>query len=48
MQAVRLNQDLICDGLGWKPLLHEHDYRAADLRILKEIFPSASKWLKAA
>jgi AcrR family transcriptional regulator len=48
MQAVRLNQDLICDGLGWKPLLHEHDYRATDLRILKEIFPSASKWLKAA
>jgi len=48
LQAVRLNQDLICDGLGWKPLLHEHDYHETDQRILKQIFPSASKWLKAA
>jgi hypothetical protein len=34
--------------LGWKPLLHEHDYRATDQRIMKQIFPTASKWLKAA
>lgn len=44
--AVRLNQDLICDGLGWKPMLHEHDYAATDERIIHEVFPSAEVWLR--
>lgn len=41
---VRLNQDLVCDGLGWKPLLHEFDYAATDRRILAEVFPGAASW----
>jgi AcrR family transcriptional regulator len=48
MQVVRLNQDLVCDGLGWKPLLRDHDYGPTDQRIIEEVFPSASAWLKAA
>lgn len=47
MLAVRLNQDLICDGLGWKPLLKDHDYAATDSRILAEVFPNAAAWLNA-
>jgi AcrR family transcriptional regulator len=43
--VVRQNQDLLLDGLGWKPLLGDYDYRATDLRIRDEIFPEAS-WLK--
>ena len=43
--SVRLNQDLVCDGLGWKPLLHEHDYAATDQRIVSEIFPDAAAFL---
>ena len=45
--AVRCNQDLIIDGLGWKPLLKDWDYAATDRRIKLEIFPEAS-WLEPA
>lgn len=44
--VVRRNQDLICDGWGWKPLLKDMDAAAVDKRIRKEIFPEAS-WFKA-
>ena len=44
-RSVRLNQDLVCDGLGWKPLLHEHDYAAVDRRIVAEVFPDAADFL---
>ncbi len=43
--AVRRNQDLICDGWGWKPLLKDFDYTATDKRIKTEIFPEAT-WCK--
>ncbi len=45
--SVRRNQDLICDGLSWKPLLRDHDYTETDERILREVFPHAHLWLKA-
>lgn len=44
--VVRRNQDLVCDGWGWKPLLNEFDYAATDRRIKAEIFPEAA-WFKA-
>jgi len=43
--VVRQNQDRMCDGWGWKPLLAEWDYAATDRRIRAEIFPEAT-WLK--
>ena len=43
--ALRRNQDLICDGWGWKPLLKEWDYGATDTRIKAEVFPEAA-WFK--
>lgn len=43
--VVRRNQDLICDGWGWKPLLKEMDATTVDKRIRKEVFPEAS-WCK--
>lgn len=45
IEAVRRNQDLVCDGWGWKPLLKDHDYAATDRRIHRDIFPEAS-WFK--
>jgi AcrR family transcriptional regulator len=33
MASVRTNQDLICDGLGWQPLLHDYDYASTDKNI---------------
>ena len=45
MATVRRNGDLMCDGLGWKPLSHEFDYAATDQRVVKEIFPGAT-WLR--
>lgn len=42
--ATRCNQDLICDGLGWRPLQSEWDYAATDRRIRAEVFPEAH-WL---
>ena len=45
MASVRTNQDLICDGLGWQPLLHDYDYASTDKNIVKELFPSALAWL---
>ncbi len=44
MAPVRLNQDVLCDGLGWKPLMREYDYAATDQRILSEVFPGAVSW----
>lgn len=43
--SVRLNQDIVCDGLGWKPLQHEYDYTETDMRIVAELFPKATEWL---
>jgi AcrR family transcriptional regulator len=42
--SVRQNQDLMCDGMGWKPLLKDWDYAATDVRIRNEIFPEAT-WI---
>jgi hypothetical protein len=47
IEAVRRNQDLMCDGLGWKPLLVDFDYAATDRRIHREIFPEAT-WVRKA
>jgi AcrR family transcriptional regulator len=44
--VVRRNQDLVCDGWGWKPLLKDWDYLATDRRIKAEIFPEAN-WFKS-
>ncbi len=43
--VVRANQDRVCDGWGWKPLLADWDYAATDRRIRREVFPEAT-WLK--
>jgi len=43
--ASRTNQDIVCDGLGWKPLSNDFDYAATDQRIRTEIFPEAT-WIK--
>ncbi len=45
MMSVRLNQDMVCDGLGWKPLMKDFDYSETDRRIVKEVFPEAVNWL---
>jgi AcrR family transcriptional regulator len=42
ISVVRQNQDLMLDGLQWRPLLSDYDYRATDLRIRSEIFPEAT------
>ncbi len=47
MQAVRINQDIVCDGLNWKPLFRDHDYSKTDQRIIAEVFPEAVNWYKA-
>lgn len=44
LEATRRNQDLVCDGLGWRPLLADWDYTATDRRIRAEVFPEAA-WL---
>lgn len=44
--SVRRNQDLICDGWHWTPLLRDFDYAATDARIRSEIFPEAT-WFQA-
>lgn len=46
LAAVRQNQDMVLDGLGWQPLLTAFNYAATDQRILAEVFPSAARWLK--
>jgi AcrR family transcriptional regulator len=43
--SLRLYQDILCDGWGWKPLLKDWDYAATDRRIRQEIFPDAT-WLE--
>jgi hypothetical protein len=44
--SMRQNQDLMCDSMGWKPLLKDWDYAATDLRVRNEIrdeiFPEAT------
>jgi len=42
IRTVRQNQDLMCDGLGWRPLLADWDYSATDARLRREIFPTAT------
>jgi AcrR family transcriptional regulator len=44
--VVRANQDLVLDGMGWKPLYRDFDYATSDRRIHDEIFPE-SNWFKA-
>lgn len=44
ISPVRRNQDIVCDGWGWKPLSGDFDYTATDRRIQAEIFPQAT-WL---
>jgi AcrR family transcriptional regulator len=44
--SIRKNQDLICDGLGWRPLLRDFDFSEVDERIVREVFPEASAWLR--
>jgi AcrR family transcriptional regulator len=46
IRMMRRNQDILCDGLGWKPLSSNTDPSAVDRRIQKEIFPEAN-WLKS-
>lgn len=43
--VMRRNQDRICDGWEWKPLLKDWDYAATDRRIRSEVFPEAT-WFK--
>lgn len=42
LELARRNQDLVCDGWHWKPLLQEWDYSATDKRIQAEIFPDTT------
>jgi AcrR family transcriptional regulator len=42
---VRRNQDLVCDGWNWRPLLKDFDYDRTDRRIKAEVFPEAT-WFK--
>ena len=44
MMPVRVNQDMICDGLQWKPFLNEFDYSETDRRIMKDLFPNSVNW----
>ncbi len=44
MMPVRVNQDMVCDGLKWRPFLNEFDYAETDRRIVKELFPNAVNW----
>jgi len=45
LQALCDNVNILLDGLGWKPLSSEVDYKAVDRRIKQEIFPEAN-WFK--
>ncbi|MGE3309846.1 MAG: TetR/AcrR family transcriptional regulator [Limisphaerales bacterium] len=45
IRIVRQNQDRICDGWRWVPLIADWDYAATDRRIRDEIFPEAT-WLE--
>jgi AcrR family transcriptional regulator len=44
ISVVRRNQDLMCDGWNWKPLLKNFDYASTDRRIKAEIFSEATWW----
>jgi hypothetical protein len=41
MMPVRVNQDMVCDGLKWRPYLNEFDHVETDQRIVNELFPNA-------
>jgi AcrR family transcriptional regulator len=45
LATVRLNGDILCDGLQWRPLSSEQDYALVDQRIVAELFPQSS-WLR--
>src|SRR5258706_3669893 len=45
LQTLCDNVNILLDGLSWKPLSSEVDYKAVDRRIKKEIFPEAT-WFK--
>lgn len=45
LKAVCQTEDLLLDGLRWKPLSNQWDYDAVDRRIRQEIFPEAT-WFK--
>lgn len=47
ISIVRQNQDVLLDGLQWRPLLSEYDYHPTDLRIRDEIFPEATWFLNS-
>jgi hypothetical protein len=44
IESMRRQQEAVCDGWGWKPLLADWDYQATQRRIRDEIFPEAV-WL---
>ena len=45
LEALCENVNILLDGLSWKPLSSEVDYKAMDRRIKNEIFPEAT-WFK--
>lgn len=43
MPILMANAQVFLDGFGWGPLSHEHDYGAAQRRVLTEIFPEEAR-----
>lgn len=43
MPTLYANSQVLLDGFGWKALSTEHDYQAARLRVLDEVFPAEAK-----
>jgi len=46
--ALWRNYQALLDGYGWRPLSHEHDYRATGRRIYEQVFPEEHGCLGAA
>jgi hypothetical protein len=46
LNAIRNNAHLILDGLGWKPLSAEWNYRASVEQAAREIFPEEVRQLQ--
>jgi AcrR family transcriptional regulator len=46
LAALRMHQDRMLDGWGWKPISHGSRHDALDRRIHKEVFPEAT-WIKS-
>ncbi len=44
--VLRMHQDRMLDGWGWKPLSHGGRHDALDGRIQREVFPEAT-WFKS-